>query len=276
MAQAESCVTTGCDDAPRTRLASWRARAGALALDVVPGAAVVTTTVLVALSVPLRGTLWWVCMAIGAIAVLWTGFNSLLLPVRGGQSLGRAALGIAHVGTESPGLDEAQPDTRPRRRAVVLVLTAAALCGFGAAVSYTVVHQHDRSIADAGAEIAVLGPRMVEQILSYHPETLQGDFDRAQSLVTDAYREELRAQQQTVRKASPARNEYWVSHSSVLSATPGHATMLLFLQGQRGTPPNQRYLTASLRAAFVETGSGVWRVDDLTVVTNPPAAETTP
>jgi Mce-associated membrane protein len=321
--EAESHAVTPSEDATPAVMASWPARAGALCLDILPAAAVVATTAPLTLSVPLRGGWWWVCVSIGAVAVLWTGFTRLLMPGASGQSLGRRTFGIAVVrrdgsalgpwtlllrdvahlldtapvfagwlwplrdarrrtfadmllGTQSHVVEARGTDARGRRRAAALALTAGSLCALEAAVSYTVVHQQDRSIADASAQIAAQGPRMVEQILSYHPETVQTDFDRARSLVTDTYRGQLTAQQQAVQKAGLVRNEYWVTNISVLSATQGRATMLLFLQGQRGAAPNQRYITASVQVAFVESGSAPWRVDDLTVVTDPQPVEAKP
>lgn len=296
--------------------APWTARAGALAFDIVPGAAVLSTAALVALSVPLRGGWWWVCGCVGAVAILWTAFNRLLLPVLGGQSLGRAVFGVAvlgrnggpvggwrlllrdlaHVldtapllagwlwplwdsrrrtladlllGTETRLLEARRQDRRVRRLAAAVMLTAASLCAGGGAISYLVVRQDDQSIADAGTRIAAQGPGMVAQILSYRPETIRGDFDYAQSLASDKYREQLAALQQAALKAGPVRNEYWVTDSSVLASTADRATMLVFLQGQRGAPPNQRYITASVRATFVGSGAARWRVDDLAVVTEP-------
>jgi Mce-associated membrane protein len=321
--ETEPRAVTASEDATPAVLASWPTRAGALCLDVLPGAAVLATTALAALSVPLRGRWWWVCVSIGAAAVIWTGFNRLLLPGASGQSLGRKTFGIAVVRpdasavgpwtlllrdmvhlldtapvftgwlwplrdarrrtfadmllrTESHALQAHGTDARARRRAAAAVLTAASLCAVHAALSYTVVHQQDRSNAEASAEIAAQGPHMVEQILSYHPETIQADFDRARSLTTDSYRGQLSAQQQAVQKAGPVRNEYWVTNSSVLAATQGRATMLLFLQGQRGAPPNQRYITASVRVSFVQSRSAPWRVDDLAVVTNPQPVQAKP
>jgi Mce-associated membrane protein len=251
-------AATASEDTAPAVPASWPTRAGALCLDVLPGAAVLATTAPLTLSVPLRGGWWWVCVSIGAAAVLWTGFSRLLMPGASGQSLGRLTFGTAVVRRDG------------RRRAAAIALTAGSLCALEAAVSYTVVHQQDRSIADASVEIAAQGPRIVQQILSYHPETVQSDFARARSLTTDTYRGQLAAQQQAVQKAGLVRNEYWVTNSSVLSAMQGRATMLLFLQGQRGVAPNQRYITASVRVTFVESGSAPWRVDDLAVVTDPP------
>ncbi|QNJ96498.1 RDD family protein (plasmid) [Mycolicibacterium fluoranthenivorans] len=303
--------------------ASWRARAGALLLDVLPGAALLATTALVALSVPLRGAWWWVCVSIGAATVLSTALNRLVLPATARQSLGRAVFGItvvhrngtpvgawwlllrdlAHLldtaamfagwlwplwegrrrtfadillRTESHLLEPRWPEPKLRRFTSALVLGVALLCGAGAALSYVVVHQHDRSITDASEQIAQQGPRMVEQILSYHPETLKGDFDHAQSLATDSYRPQLTAQQQAVQKSGAIRNEYWTTNSSVLSATADRATMLVFLQGQRGAPPDQRYITASVRATFVKSGSLGWRVDDVAVVTKPQPPQARP
>lgn len=313
---AESPTTRDSAQPNPAVFASWAARAGALALDMLPGAALVVTTALVALSVPLRGAWWWVCVSIGAATVLLTALNRLVLPATAGQSLGRAVFGItvvhrngAPVGawwlllrdlahlldtapvfagwlwpfwdahrrtfadvllhTESHPLKPRWSAHKLRRFTAALVLGVALLCGAGAAVSYFVVREHDRSIADTREQIAEQGPRMVEQILSYHPETIKGDFDRAQSLATDAYRAQLTAQQQAVQKSGAIRNEYWTTNSSVLSATADRATMLVFLQGQRGAPPDQRYITASVRATFVKSGSLGWRVDDVAVITKP-------
>lgn len=303
--------------------APWPTRAGALALDMLPGVAMLATAVLVALSVPLHSTWWWVCVSTGAVAILLTAFNRLLLPVVSGQSFGRAVFGItvvrrngdavgpwwlllrdlAHLldtaaillgwlwplwdsrrrtfadmlaRTESRLLQARRPDRNLRRLTAVLVLTAASLCAGGAAVSYGVVRQHDRSITDARAQISTQGPHIVEAILSYHPETIQDDFDHARSLATDKYRVELSTQQQAVQKAGPVRNEYWVTNSSVLIATPNQATMLMFLQGERGAAPDQRYITASVRVTFLKPGASGWCVDDLAVVTKPQTAEAKP
>ena len=313
---------TGANDGPAPAMpAAWVARAGAMAVDILPGAAVLATTVLVAESVPPRGAWWWLCVLIGAVAILWTAFNRLLLPVISGQSLGRAVFGItvvhcdggpvgpwwlllrdlAHLldtapmfagwlwplwdpggrtftdmllRTESRLLQARRPDRTLRRLTAAAMLTAASLCVVGAAISYTVVRQHDRAVTDAGAQIAAQGPRMVVQILSYRPETIQGDFDHARSLASDKYRPQLSALQQAAFKAGPLRNEYWVTSSSVLSATPDRATMLLYLRGQRGAPPNQRDIAASVRVTFVESGAARWRIDDVAVVTEPQTAET--
>ncbi|MGO9746792.1 MAG: RDD family protein [Mycobacterium sp.] len=320
---ADTQATRASDEAGPAIPAPWAARAGALALDILPGVAMLATAALVALSVALHGTWWWACVATGAVAILLTAFNRLVLPVVSGQSLGRAVFGItvvrrngdavgpwwlllrdlAHLldtatvllgwlwplwdsrrrtfadmllRTESRLLQARRPDRNLRRLTAALALTAASLCAGGAAISYGVVRQHDRSVTDARAQISTQGPHIVEEILSYHPETVQGDFDHARSLATDKYRAELSVEQQAVQKAGPVRNEYWVTNSSVLTATPNHATMLMFLQGERGAAPDQRYLTASVRVTFVKPGASGWRVDDLAVVTKPQTAEAKP
>lgn len=308
---------------PAPSATAWAARAGALALDLLPGGALLVTAALVALAVPLHGTFWWVCVSISAVAVSWTAFNRLVLPAITGQTLGRAVFGItivrrdgAAVGawwlllrdaahlvdtaavfvgwlwplwdprrrtfadillrTESRPLQPRWPQTQLRRFTAALVLGAAALCGAGAAVSYFVVRQHDQSIADVRAQIAQRGPHLVEQILNYHPDTIRDDFDRAQSVATDDYRAQLTAQQEAIQKAGAVRNEYWVTESSVLSATADRATMLVFLQGQRGAPPDQRYITATVRVTFADSRSTGWRVDDLAVVTKPQPPQARP
>ncbi len=318
--ESDTQAASGSDTEPV--LASWPARACALAVDILPAAAVLATTALVALSVPLHGTWWWLSIAAGAMTVGWGAFNRLVLPASGGQSLGRAVVGItvvrcdgrvgawmlllrdlAHLLDTAPAFagwlwplwntrrrtfadmllrtqvcvcEPPQADRHARRRAAALLMTAAALCAAGAAVSYTVVHQHDQSVAEASAQITETGPSMVEQILSYHPDTIGADFERARSLATDNYRASLTAEQEAVTKSGPVRNEYWVTNSSVLTATSDRATMLVFLQGQRGAPPAHRYITASVRVTFVRSGASEWRVDDVAVVTQPQAAEAGP
>jgi Mce-associated membrane protein len=319
MTSAEA--TTQADDSPAPiATASWAARAAAFAVDILPGAVVAATTALVALSVPLRAGWWWACVAAGAVAILWTASNRILLPSITGTSLGRAVFGIsvvhkngAAVGpawlllrdlahlldtapafagwlwplrdsrrrtfadtlmrTESRSIAARSTDLAVRRLVAPVMLTAAALCAVGAAVSYTVVRQQEQAVADTSTQIAAQGPRLVVQILSYHPETLQGDFEHARSLTTDKYRVELSALQQAALKSGPLPNEYWVTRSSVLDATPGHATMLLFVQGQRGVSPNLRDIAASLRVTFVKSDRAGWRVDDVAVVTEPQVAE---
>ena len=94
--------TTPASDATAPAVpAQWPARAGALAVDILPGAAQLATMVPVALSVPLRGVWWWVSVSIGAVAILLTAFNRLL-PVIGGQSLGRA-VSVSPSFTATPG-----------------------------------------------------------------------------------------------------------------------------------------------------------------------------
>jgi Mce-associated membrane protein len=166
----------------------------------------------------------------------------------------------------------AEPEERPdyvRRWTAVAVLAAAAVCVGAAAVSYLVVDSPDRASDQTRAQIAAQGPKIVAQMLTYDPKSLRDDFARARSLVTDKYRGQLAAQQDVVQKRNPVINEYWPTAWSVQSATPDRATMLLFLQGRRGTAPDERYISASVRVAFAKGGDDRWRVDDLTVLTKP-------
>lgn len=78
-------------------LASWWARAVALAIDVVPGAAVVATMALVCSTVPVYSLWWWGCVSVGGVAIVLTAGNRVLLPTITGWSLGRAVVGVAVV-----------------------------------------------------------------------------------------------------------------------------------------------------------------------------------
>ncbi|OBG33815.1 RDD family protein [Mycobacterium sp. E3198] len=163
--------------------------------------------------------------------------------------------------------DEAAPNLR--RWTAVAVLTAAAVCLSGATVSYLVAYSPDRASDQAKAQIQAQGPKMVAQMLTYDPKSLNDDFARARSLATDKYRKQLQAQQDVVRKGTPVINEYWPIDWSVQSATADRATMLLFLQGRRGSAPDERYISASVRVEFAKGGDDRWRVDDLAVLTKP-------
>lgn len=172
------------------------------------------------------------------------------------------------VGTE---VRRRHPDTAPdavRRAAVAVVLAAGLVCVGAAAVGYGAVYAPQRASEATRAQIEVAGPKIVAQMLTYDPKSLHDDFARALSLATDKYRPQLAAQQEAVQKGAPVINEYWPANDAILSASPDRATMLLFLHGRRGTGPEQRYISATVRVGFAKVG-GAWRVDDLAVLAKP-------
>ena len=167
-------------------------------------------------------------------------------------------------------VERGEPVPNIRRWTAAAVLTAAAVCLGGAAVSYLVVYSYDRATDQTRAQIATQGPKIVKQMLTYDPKSLKDDFARARSLTTDKYRSQLAAQQDIVQKGNPVINEYRVMDSSIQpGATPDRATMLLFMWGQRGAGPEQREISATVRVNFVKAGDDRWLVDDLTVLTRP-------
>ena len=171
--------------------------------------------------------------------------------------------------TEVRRVQRDEPLPNIRRWTAAAVLTAAAVCLAGAAVSYAVVYSRERATDETVAQIGAQGPKIVAQMLTYDPKSLRDDFAHAQSLATDRYRGQLKEQQDIVQKGTPVINEYWPMDWSVQSATPDRATMLLFLQGRRGAAPDERYISATLRVNFAKGGDDRWRVDDLTVLTKP-------
>lgn len=80
---------------PEPPLATWPARAGAFAIDVLLGVAVIATMAVSAWSAPWRGWLWWVFVGTAALTIVAMAVNRLLLPTMTGWSLGRALFGIA-------------------------------------------------------------------------------------------------------------------------------------------------------------------------------------
>jgi Mce-associated membrane protein len=309
---------TADDAAPEQSTASWLARAGAFALDLLLGVAVIATMALLAISGVESGWLFWVFTGVGGLVFLLMAVNRLVLPTITGWSMGRALFGIAVRKRDGslPGLgrlvlrdlahllDTAalligwlwplwdrrnrtfadlllrtevlkvdRPQRDMRRVSTIVVATATLLCVAGVGLSYLEVYRHDRAVDAARTQIAADGPRIVEQMLSYDVDTLQQDFSHAQSLTTDGYRPQLIAQQQAVQKAGASKNEYWAVSSAVVPTpqeTADHMSMLLAMQGQRGTDPKTlKFITATVRVDFDKSRDGQWRVANLSVLKKP-------
>jgi Mce-associated membrane protein len=173
-------------------------------------------------------------------------------------------------------------DRRPvdiRRHAAIAIGVDVLLCVGAAAVSVFALYLPGRAADQTRTAVSAQGPKIVTEMLTYDPKSLKQDFERAQSLTTDKYRPELVKQQESVQKGHPVINEYWVTDSTVLSATRDSATMLLFMQGHRGGGGDERFITATVRVSLVKGKDGHWLVDNLDVVTKPkppPAKEPTP
>ena len=169
-----------------------------------------------------------------------------------------------------------EPDDRPAgigHLAARLVSTSALLCVGGAAMGVLGGYLPDRASDQARAAVLAQGPKIVTEMLTYDPKSLQKDFAHAQSLTTERYRPQLVEQQQAVQKGHPVVNEYWVTDSTVVAATPKEASLLLFMQGHRGGGNEERFITATVRVSFVKAKDGRWLVDDLNVVTKPRPAK---
>jgi Mce-associated membrane protein len=165
---------------------------------------------------------------------------------------------------------------RPDRRRLTGALLAAlaVLAGAATALGYLGVYRPELVIEQTQQQLAVQGPKIVQQMLSYHVATIDDDFARARGLVTDGYRPQLITQQDAVRKAGPIDNDYWVTNSAILTNTRDRAVMLLLMQGQRGEAPNQRLITATVRVSLERSAGGQWQVANLSVLAKPnPAGE---
>ena len=176
------------------------------------------------------------------------------------------------LGTEVHNSDGARPDAG--RWAARVLAGMAALAVLASALGYALVFRHQQDAQRSREQIAVEGPKIIVDMLSYTATSVEEDFAKAQSLVTDGYRPELIKQQEAVRKA-PVDNDYWVSNSAVISSTDRNAAMLLLLQGQRGAPPDQRFVTASVRAEFEKAGRD-WKLSNLAVLAPPKPAAPAP
>lgn len=171
------------------------------------------------------------------------------------------------AGTEVRRVDGPRPDWR--RRALAALAAAATVSAAIAGAGYLGVYRPELAAARAREQIAVQGPKIVEELLTYKVASIQDDFARAQTRVTDGYRPTWTAQQEAIRKAGAVDNEYWVTNGAVLNSTANRAVMLMLLQGQRGAAGGPRFISASVRVSFERSGSGQWQVSDLTVLAQP-------
>jgi Mce-associated membrane protein len=177
--------------------------------------------------------------------------------------------------TEVRRVDGERPDVR--RLTAAVLIAGAVVAATGAGLTYLTVYRHERAVDTAESEIAEVGPRIVERILSYNAGTLKDDFAQAQGLVTEGYRDQLIAQQHRIEKNPAANNEYWAVTSSVVRADPAEATMLVFLQGQyQAQKEDVRFSTATTRVTFHKSDDGKWRVSNLEVFPKPVTGVTSP
>ncbi|CAJ1493034.1 RDD family protein [[Mycobacterium] kokjensenii] len=176
------------------------------------------------------------------------------------------------TGTEVRAAGDRRPPADIAVKTAGVFVAAAVLAVLAASSGYFLVYQREHATQVARTQIARQGPKIVADMLSYDPQTLDDDFARARSLATERYREQLVPEQEKIRGTTPVPNLYRVTDAAVLDAAPHRATMLLFLQGQRGTVGKGRLITATVRVTFVEADR-TWRVDDLTVGSNPNAGE---
>lgn len=93
-------------EAPPVRYGSWGARAGALALDVLPGVAVLATFALLVVTTRPGSWLRWACVVAMALVVAAMVANRVVLPAVTGWTLGRSVFGIrvVHRDGTSPGI----------------------------------------------------------------------------------------------------------------------------------------------------------------------------
>jgi Mce-associated membrane protein len=311
--------TTVRTDQAVAALATWPARVGAFALDVLVGVGVVASLLLVAWSAPRMGWLWWVCVVVAASVLLAVAVNRLLLPAVTGWSLGRALFGIVVVQRDGVAVGPwrllsrdaahlfdtaalfigwlwplwdgrhrtfadllvrtevrvtARKPLRARRFAAIAMSAAAAVAVASTALGYVTVYRHDLRIAQSREQLAVQGPKLVTDMLSYTVATLQADFDRARGVVTDDYRPQLEAQQRAILdnakkvKNGVVDNEYWATNAAVLTSTDTTGSMLVLLQGQRGEAPDLRTITATVKADFQRV-RGQWKIAGLSVLAKP-------
>jgi Mce-associated membrane protein len=170
-------VDVSSDPSPDADAPSAARRIAAAAVDVLP--ALVVGVAGLALAAVSNFAVWGIAAAVVAIggALLYVGWNSVVRRRHAGFTAGRSVLGIGVHGTLS--------------RAEGLALCAAPVVAVGALVAVQIGIQRaddvsisDVSISDARAATAQLASDGAAALLSYTPETVDEDLDRASGLLT--------------------------------------------------------------------------------------------
>jgi len=160
------------DLSPDDDATSAARRMAAVAVDVLP--AVVVGVAGLALAAVSNFAVWGIAAAVVAVggALVYLGWNSVVRRRRAGSTAGRTVLGSA--------LD------RTISRAERLALCVAPVVAVGAlvAVQIGVQRADDVSISDARATTVQLASDGAAALLSYTPETVDEDLDRASGLLT--------------------------------------------------------------------------------------------
>lgn len=297
------------------RLAGWLPRAGALAVDVVFGAALAATMAVLQAASPQHGVLRWVYVSFFVLAVVAVAVNRVVLPGFWGWTLGRALFGIAVVRrdgedvglirlmlrdlahlmdtvavgigwlwplwdsrhrtfadlltrTEVRRVERNAGRQRPvaRRWTVIMVFAVAALCAVAVGCNYFAVFRYERAVDVAREQLAVDGPMIVEDVLSFGADTRGADFTNAQTRVTEGYRPQLVQDQLTAASQPPFTNDFWTVGQAILAATPDRGSMLIMLHGTRvHSEEDVTFVTTAVRVSF-EKVDGEWLLSNLEVL----------
>lgn len=156
-----------------------------------------------------------------------------------------------------------------RRRRTVLVVAAVlavALVAATAVLHLALVRPHDR-LEQARADGLAAARARTEQVLSFTPETLQADLDRAGESVTGEFGDDFRrllAQfvEPAVKRGVGTRTT--VTRAGVVTADEDTVTALLFLnQAATSSAENAERVNRSRVQVTVERIAGQWLISDL-------------
>lgn len=156
------------------------------------------------------------------------------------------------------------------RQAVILTALVIVVAGLAASAGVLLVRVRDSQAAQVARTASVAAARReVPALLSYSYQTFRADFDRAQAGATGefraTYRRLMTGQVEQKALASHVVTQSSVSAASVISAAPGSATLLLFLNEQTKTDARNAPVLneTAVRVTMREVG-GSWLVAGLT------------
>ena len=131
-----------------------------------------------------------------------------------------------------------------------------------AALGYLFIYRHDLN-NDRARRRSRCRPADRGQDAQLPKASLDDDFARAQTLVTDAYRPQLVAQRDAVRKGRSGRQRLLVDKQRGAQQHADHAAMLILLQARWGAADKARLITATVQVNFEKSAADQWRVANL-------------
>ncbi|MEU7812263.1 hypothetical protein [Pseudonocardia sp. NPDC049154] len=166
-----------------------------------------------------------------------------------------------------PVLARAERIPPPRRRLVVIVALSVAVLALAGAALYAGVTSYRSHLADtARVEATTAAETAVAEVLSYAPQTIDADMNRARGNVTGDFATQFNGLLGSLVQPAVAQGlttTTTASRAAVVDASPRQVQVLLYLQQRTEKPGAQPGSNASKALVTMSEVDGRWLISDL-------------